>query len=202
VAKFLVDMDFLWAPNTFAKRGTSIEKLKNLPDGMSTWKPEDMVLDAIFSQMFYLPSPEHKLVYYHSVTTEVCKLSPGTIAPCLGRAMRFLYGRVDDMDMDLSYRFMDWFAHHLSNFEFRWKWDEWQEYISDSALHPKKAFIIGAIDKEIRLSFAKRIRETLPKSYHGLIPEEKEKDTPDFKYTAGKKCKSCPETFSVLTVTL
>jgi nuclear cap-binding protein subunit 1 len=195
VAKFLVDMDFFWAPNTFAKRGTSMDKLKNLPEGMSTWKPEDMVIDAIFSQIFYLPSPEHKLVYYHSVTTEVCKLSPGTIAPCLGRAMRFLYRRTDDMDMDLSYRFMDWFAHHLSNFEFRWKWDEWQENLSDSGLHPKKAFIIGAIDKEIRLSFAKRIRETLPKSYHSLIPEEKEKDTPDFKYTTGKKCKYCRNFF-------
>lgn len=195
VAKFLVEMDCFWAPNTFAKRGTSIDKLKNFPEGMSTWKPEDMALDAIFSQIFYLPSPEHKLVYYHSVTTELCKLSPGTIAPCLGRAMRFMYRRIDDMDMDLSYRFMDWFAHHLSNFEFRWKWDEWQEYLSESDLHPKKAFVVGAIDKEIRLSFAKRIRETLPRSYHGLIPEEKEKDTPDFKYTEGKMCNVCTNFF-------
>ena len=49
-------------------------------------------------------------------------------------------------------------------------------------MHPKKAFIIGALDKEIRLSFAKRIRATLPEKYHPLIPEGKDKDTPDFKY--------------------
>ena len=42
--------------------------------------------------------------------------------------------------------------------------------------------INGILDKEIRLSFAKRIRETLPKEYHPLIPESKEKDIPDFKF--------------------
>ena len=49
-------------------------------------------------------------------------------------------------------------------------------------LNTKKAFIIGVLDKEIRLSFTKRIRETLPKEYHMLIAEGKEKDVPDFKY--------------------
>jgi nuclear cap-binding protein subunit 1 len=38
------------------------------------------------------------------------------------------------------------------------------------------------LDKEIRLSFAKRIRETLPGPFHPLIPASKEKDMPDFKY--------------------
>jgi nuclear cap-binding protein subunit 1 len=44
------------------------------------------------------------------------------------------------------------------------------------------AFITGALDKEIRLSFAQRIKGTLPDPYQPLIPEEKEKDTPDFKF--------------------
>lgn len=51
-----------------------------------------------------------------------------------------------------------------------------------SNLSPKKAFINGVLDKEIRLSFAKRIRETLPEPYHKLIPASKEKDIPDFKF--------------------
>lgn len=49
-------------------------------------------------------------------------------------------------------------------------------------VHPKKAFIIDALDKEIRLSFSKRIKNTLPEPYQALISEEKEKDSPDFKY--------------------
>jgi len=45
------------------------------------------------------------------------------------------------------------------------------------------SFITGAVDKEIRLSFAQRIRGTLPDPYQDLITEGKEKDIPDFKYS-------------------
>jgi hypothetical protein len=61
------------------------------------------------------------------------------------------------------------------------------EDVDLSPVNPKKAFIVAAIDKEIRLSFAKRIRETLPEPYHKLIPEGKFKDTPDFKYKDERK---------------
>ncbi len=52
-----------------------------------------------------------------------------------------------------------------------------------SALSPKKAFIIGTLEKEIQLSFAKRVRDTLPADYHPLIPPSKENEIPEFKYT-------------------
>lgn len=56
-----------------------------------------------------------------------------------------------------------------------------------SAIHPKMAFIYGALDKEIRLSFAQRIKGTLPEPYIPLITEGKEKDTPEFKYLSESK---------------
>lgn len=123
-ARFLNEIDCFWAPNTFIKRGTAFDKLRDLGT-KHTWKPEDVAIDAIFSQIFTLPNPEHRLVYYHSLITESCKISPGAIAPSLGRAIRFLFRSIDVMDLELGYRYMDWFAHHLSNFEFRWKWVEW-----------------------------------------------------------------------------
>lgn len=55
------------------------------------------------------------------------------------------------------------------------------------AVHPRLSFIVGALDKEIRLSFAQRIRGTLPEPYQPLITEGKEKDTPDFKYSFDSK---------------
>ncbi|KAE9970027.1 hypothetical protein BLS_005109 [Venturia inaequalis] len=183
-ASFLIQMDIFWAPGTFATRGISFEQLKNFPADRSTWKPEDVVLDAIFSQMLLLPTASHKLVYYHSLITEACKIAPSHIAPTLGRGIRFLFRHLDVMDMELTYRYLDWFAHHLSNFEFRWKWTEWIEDVKKSELTPKKAFIIAALDKEIRLSFAKRIRETLPQEYHHIITEGKFKDVPDYKYNS------------------
>ncbi len=181
-ARFLIDIDCYSSPGTFVKRATPFDRLRDIEGDRSTWKPEDVAVDAVFSQLFQLPIPEHKLVYYHSVLTESCKIAPAAIAPSLGRAIRYLYRSVDSMDLELSYRFMDWFAHHLSNFGFTWKWTEWIDDVELPSLDPKKAFIQGALDKEIRLSFAQRIKGTLPAPYQQLITEEKEKDTPDFKY--------------------
>ncbi|PGG97875.1 nuclear cap-binding protein subunit 1 [Blastomyces parvus] len=185
-AKFLIDVDCYFAPKTFIKRATPFDKIRDAvaagTGDRSTWKPEDVAVDAVFSLLFQLPTPQHKLVYYHSVLTEACKIAPAAIAPSLGRAIRFLYKNVARMDLALSYRFLDWFAHHLSNFGFTWKWTEWIDDVELPAVHPKKAFICAALDKEIRLSFAQRIKGTLPEPYQALISEGKEKDTPDFKY--------------------
>ncbi|KAG5986495.1 hypothetical protein E4U54_005387, partial [Claviceps lovelessii] len=181
-ARFLMDIDSYFADGTFVKRATPFDELRNMGPGKSTWKPEDVAVDAVFSQLFQLPKPEHKVVYYHSVLTEACKLAPAAIAPSLGRAIRYLYRNTPRTDLELSFRFLDWFAHHLSNFGFTWKWAEWSDDTALPDLHPCKWFLLGALDKEIRLSFAQRIQKTLPEPYQPLIGPEKEKDVPDFKY--------------------
>lgn len=181
-ARFLMDLDCYFADGTFVKRATPFDELRNQPTGRSTWKPEDVAVDAVFSQLFQLPKAEHKVVYYHAVLTEACKLAPAAIAPSLGRAIRFLYRNMPRMDLELGHRFVDWFAHHLSNFGFTWKWAEWSEDTSLPDLHPCKWFLLGSLDKEIRLSFAQRIQKTLPEPYQPLIGPEKAKDVPDFKY--------------------
>lgn len=182
VARNLIEVDCYFAPKTFAARATPFDRLRDIEAGKSTWKPEDVAVDAVFSQLLQLPSPEHKLVYYHSVLTEACKQAPAAIAPSLGRAIRFLYRHQPRMDLELVSRFTDWFAHHLSNFGFTWKWTEWVDDVALPDLDPSKAFIKGAIDKEIRLSFAQRIKNTLPEPYQHLISPDTEKDVPDFKF--------------------
>lgn len=91
------------------------------------------------------------------------------------------------MDTELIYRFIDWFSHHLSNFGFTWKWAEWNENLTLPDVHPKKAFILGALEKEIRLSFATRIKGTVPEAYKELISEAKEMEQPNFKYDSPGK---------------
>lgn len=180
--KVLIDMDCYFAPDTFIKRATQFDKLREVAGDKNTWKPEDVIVDATFSQLLTLPSPEHKPVYYHSVLTESCKVAPAAVAPSLGRAIRYLYRNVDRMDLEIGQRFLDWFAHHLSNFGFTWKWTEWVDDVELADVTPKKSFILDALDKEIRLSFAQRIKGVLPEPYQALISPEKEKDSPDFKY--------------------
>ncbi|KAM0813595.1 putative Cap binding protein [Seiridium cardinale] len=181
-ARYLIDVDCYFADGTFIKRATPFDRLRDIEGGRSTWKPEDVAVDAVFSQLFQLPTPEHKLVYYHSVLTEACKIAPAAIAPSLGRAIRYAYQNIHQLDLELTYRFLDWFTHHLSNFGFMWKWAEWADDVELPDIHPRKSFIVGALDKEIRLSFAQRIKGTLPEQYQILIGPEKEQDTPDFKF--------------------
>ena len=133
-AKFLIDVDCYFAPDTFVKRATAFDKLREVAGDKATWKPEDVIVDAAFAQLMQLPAAEHKLVYYHAVLTEACKLAPAAVAPSLGRAIRYLYRNLDRMDMELAQRFLDWFAHHLSNFGFTWKWTEWYATISCAIL--------------------------------------------------------------------
>lgn len=180
-ARFLMDIDCYFSDGTFVKRATPFDDLRGVT-GRTTWKPEDVAVDTVFSQLFQLPAPDCKLVYYHSVLTEACKLAPAAIAPSLGRAIRYLYRNNPRMDLELSYRCVNWFSHHLSNFGFTWKWAEWSDDASLSDLHPAKWFLNGALDKEIRLSFAQRIQKTLPPEYQHLIGPEKEQDVPTFKY--------------------
>ncbi|PFH58474.1 hypothetical protein XA68_13616 [Ophiocordyceps unilateralis] len=182
VARYLMDLDRYFAEGTFVKRATPFDELRNFPDGRATWKPEDVAVDTVFSQLFLLPKPECKVVYYHSVLTEACKLAPAAIAPSLGRAIRYLYRNSPRMDLELSHRFLDWFSHHLSNFGFTWKWAEWVDDAQLPDLHPRKWFLLGALDKEVRLSFAQRIRKTLPEAYQPLIEDEKDLDVPAFKF--------------------
>ncbi|KAF3273215.1 hypothetical protein TWF970_009251 [Orbilia oligospora] len=181
-ARFLIDVDCYFAPNAFLKRATPFDKIPEVSEGKSTWKPEDVCVDAIFTNIFQLPQPEHKLVYYHATLTEVCKLAPQAVAPSLGRAIRYLYRNLESMDVELRYRFIDWFAHHLSNFGYTWKWTEWIPDLELSKVHPRRSFIQEAVEKEIRLSFANRVKSTLPEQYCELVPEDKEKELPDFKF--------------------
>jgi nuclear cap-binding protein subunit 1 len=181
-ARFLIDIDRYLGPGTFVDPKTPFDKVREVAGDRAMWKPEDVIVDACFAMLFTLPHAEHRLVYYHSVLTEACKLEPQAVAPSLGRAIRFLYHNVERMDVELFHRFLDWFAHHLSNFGFTWKWTEWVDDVNLPNVHAKKAFMLEALDKEMRLSFAQRIKGTLPAEVAELITSDREKDVPESKF--------------------
>jgi nuclear cap-binding protein subunit 1 len=102
--------------------------MKDLPPHQPArpkYKVEDVLVDSIFSQLLRLPETKEREVYYASLLTEVTKLAPQDIAPTLGRGIRWVYEHLEDMQGELNMRFSAWFAIHLSNFGFTYKWDEW-----------------------------------------------------------------------------
>lgn len=102
--------------------------MKDLPAHQPSrpkYKLEDLVVDSIFSSLFRLPAPREREVFFAALLTEVILLAPQDIAPTLGRAIRWIYEHLDELKGELNMRFSSWFAVHLSNFAFTYKWDEW-----------------------------------------------------------------------------
>ncbi|KTW28544.1 hypothetical protein T552_01804 [Pneumocystis carinii B80] len=170
-ARFLADLSFYFAPNLFASETFSSE-INDTMDTLTEWKSEEIILETIFGRLFRLPKPLQPPIYYHSLLIELCKLIPKKIAPSLGYMIRYIYQTLPRLDPEISFRFWTWFSHHLSNFNFSWKWDEWTSSLELDLMHPKRTFIAETIEKELCLSYYSKIKESLPEAYHILLPEE------------------------------
>ena len=61
-----------------------------------------------------------------ALITELCKLSPQTVGPAVGKSIRKIYGYcANGLDVEVLRRFSEWFSVHMSNFGFQWVWKEW-----------------------------------------------------------------------------
>lgn len=187
-AKQLFTLDLFLRTGTFTGPGISIDKLsqrfaEDVRDDKqsSTYKVEDVASEAILAELFRLADPPKQPAYFHSLFIEACIMAPQAIAPVFGRAVRFLFANLRSFDVELLHRFLDWFSHHLSNFGFTWKWQEWVEYSTLPELDPRLVFIKQLIRKELRLSFESRIKETLPDELVQFVPEGSEQ-VPQYDY--------------------
>jgi len=81
---------------------------------------------TVLGSLFLLPESPQKSIYYIALITELCKLLPSTVGPAVGKSIRKLYTALGDgLDPEVSRRFVEWFAVHMSNFGFQWVWKEW-----------------------------------------------------------------------------
>jgi MIF4G like len=86
----------------------------------------DFLIQTVLGAFLILPESSHKSIYYIGLITELCKLSPSTVGPAVGKSIRKLYGSLaDGLDVEVARRFAEWFAVHMSNFGFQWVWKEW-----------------------------------------------------------------------------
>jgi nuclear cap-binding protein subunit 1 len=82
-------------------------------------------VDVLFAELFRLPMAREREIYYAALLMEITKLAPQNVAPTLGRGIRWIYERLEGMRGEIGGRFSGWFAVHLSNFGFTYKWEEW-----------------------------------------------------------------------------
>jgi nuclear cap-binding protein subunit 1 len=74
-------------------------------------------------------------MYHAALINELCKLSPQTVGPAVGKSFRRMYTLLASedpvgegaagLDVGLAQLYAEWFALHMSNFGFAWVWKEW-----------------------------------------------------------------------------
>ncbi|KAJ7122918.1 MIF4G like-domain-containing protein [Mycena epipterygia] len=182
-ARLLLEYPKWTIPGTFKpKPGGSV-----VPEPVpgKDWQLESTVIENVLGAFFVLPESSHKSIYYIGLITELCKLSPSTVGPAVGKSIRKLYSTLGEgLDVEVARRFAEWFAVHMSNFGFQWVWKEWIPDLSLAVQHPKRAFMRRALEFEIRLSYHDRILKTLPAEMQA--PEghtiSEQAPGPDFEY--------------------
>ncbi|TFL05453.1 MIF4G like-domain-containing protein [Pterulicium gracile] len=161
-ARLLLEYPKWTVPGTFkpkpgVKQETSGAAVEN------NWELESTIIEIIIGAYLRLPETSHTAVYYVTLVTDLCKLSPSTVGPAVGKTIRKLYGLLSDgLDVDLSRRFTEWFSIHMSNFGFAWVWKEWIPDLNLDRDHPRRHFMRRAVELEVRLAYHDRVLKTLP----------------------------------------
>lgn len=76
-------------------------------------------------------------------------------------------------------RFSSWFAYHLSNFQYRWSWEDWKDCVEEGSESPRNKFLKDTMIRCMRLSYHQRVVDFIPETMSQLVPKNPK---PTYKY--------------------
>ncbi|XP_042380485.1 nuclear cap-binding protein subunit 1-like [Zingiber officinale] len=148
-----------------------------------SFRYEYLMAETIFSQLMFLPQPPFRPIYYTLVIIDLCKALPGAFPAVVAGAVRALFDRIADLDMECRTRLILWFSHHLSNFQYFWPWEEWAHVKDLPRWAPQRVFVQEVLEREVRLSYWDKIKQSIENApaLEELLPP---KSGPNFKYNS------------------
>jgi nuclear cap-binding protein subunit 1 len=142
----------------------------------------DIVTETLFSQLFKIPESEYPRAYYSLILIELSKEKNEAMQGILAKCVVNIYERLEELDTECFIIFTEWFAHYLSNFDFKWVWTQWAQPISKHTAIQQN-FLSQLFTRCVRLSYYERIECAIP-----LELSEKyfpPMSRPDFKFLKG-----------------
>jgi len=142
----------------------------------------DVVTEALFTQLFKIPESDFPRAYYSLIIIELSKEKPEAMQGILAKCVVNIYERLEELDTECFIIFTEWFAHYLSNFDYKWVWTQWaQPKTKHTAI--QQNFLSQLFTRCIRLSYYERIERAIPKELsEKYFPAE---SRPDFKFLKG-----------------
>nr|XP_033772929.1 nuclear cap-binding protein subunit 1 isoform X4 [Geotrypetes seraphini] len=170
VERFVIEENLHYIINSYWKeRKSCAAQLLSYP-GKNKIPLNYHIVEVIFAELFQLPVPPHIDVMYTTLLIELCKLQPGSLPQVLAQATEMFYMRMDSMNTTCIDRLINWFSHHLSNFQFRWSWEDWSDCLTQDLDKPKPKFVKEVLEKCMRLSYHQRILDIVPAAFSALTP--------------------------------
>ncbi|KAK9084179.1 hypothetical protein Scep_030650 [Stephania cephalantha] len=139
---------------SFGKDLKDLESTQSIALNQAQWK-------SLNPLILLLPQPPFKPMYYTLVIIDLCKALPGAFPAVVAGAVRALFEKIADLDMECRTRLVLWFSHHLSNFQFIWPWEEWAFVLALPKWAPQRVFVQEVLEREVRLSYWDKIKQSV-----------------------------------------
>jgi hypothetical protein len=147
-----------------------------------------LIVKTIFQELFRLPKTSNKPIYYNTLMTTLCRENLDKIPKAFAREFKKAFERIDEMDVEIMKRLVDFFSIHLSNFGFYWNWDQYShllpkttnpedlrntlgdEIVVDQVEGKKLLFLKETFENLTRLSYHSRIKNSIPEQFDCIFP--------------------------------
>lgn len=129
-----------------------------------------LIFETIFGQMLRLPHAPYPAIFHCSLVLELLKVKPEDFPNILVKTVDLIFSRADSMQPICIDRMVDWFSFHLSNFQYRYTWDEWKSCIDKEEFAGSQIFLREVIEKCRRLGSYEKIITALPKDFVKIHP--------------------------------